>query len=333
MGSGIGPAIDLDRRLLRDLMLGRATLDRAAHLRTEPQRLDELWAHASTRVLLLDGGRLPVTDGEAPQLVLLAPADVDGDIAQTERHLLGTNTNGGAVFLARPTLAGTSDDDRDHPRPAPLGAIWVGLREVGANLDDHDAGIAVTAVALDSWHRSHPHCARCGQATEIASGGWVRRCPDDGSEHYPRTDPAVIMLVRDEYDRALLGHQAAWPEGWFSTLAGFVEPGETAEAAVRREVLEESGIHLGADPDDVVYLGSQPWPFPSSLMLGYHARAASHDIAVDGVEIGEARWFSREQLRDECAAGTLRVPSSISIARRLIERWYGEPLPESWSRP
>ena len=128
MGSGIGPAIDLDRRLLRDLMLGRATLDRAAHLRTEPQRLDELWAHASTRVLLLDGGRLPVTDGEAPQLVLLAPADVDGDIAQTERHLLGTNTNGGAVFLARPTLAGTSDDDRDHPRPAPLGAIWVGLR-------------------------------------------------------------------------------------------------------------------------------------------------------------------------------------------------------------
>ena len=331
MGPGIGPAIDLDRRLLRDLMLGRATLDRAAHLRTEPLRLDELWADPTTRVLLLDSGRLPVTDGDAPRLVLLAPADVD--VAHAERHLLGTDSDGSAVFLARPAAAGPGDDVNDASGQAPLGSVWAGLRDVGSDLDDHDAGIAVTAVALDAWHRGHPHCARCGQATEVASGGWVRRCPDDGSEHYPRTDPAVIMLVRDEHDRALLGHQAAWPEGWFSTLAGFVEPGETAEAAVRREVLEESGIHLGADPDDVVYLGSQPWPFPSSLMLGYHARAASHDIAVDGVEIGEARWFSREQLHDECAAGTLRVPSSISIARRLIERWYGEPLPASWSRP
>jgi NAD+ diphosphatase len=166
----------------------------------------------------------------------------------------------------------------------------------------------------------------------IAAGGWVRQCPADSSEHYPRTDPAVIMLVRDEFDRALLGHQSIWPDAMFSTLAGFVEPGETAEAAVRREVLEESGIVIGSDPDDVVYLGSQPWPFPSSLMLGYHARAASSDVTVDGVELSEARWFSRDELRVACTEGSVRIPPPISIARRLIERWYGEPMPSSWTR-
>lgn len=242
-----------------------------------------------------------------------------------EEHFLGLDSDGTAMFLER--LPADAEID------LPDGVGWSDLRSVGAELGDRDAGIAVTAVALDNWHTAHPCCSRCGAPTAVAAAGWVRRCEADGSEHYPRTDPAVIMLVRDADDRALLGHQSAWPDGWFSTLAGFVEPGETAEAAVRREVLEESGIALGPDPDDVVYLGSQPWPFPSSLMLGFHARAASVDVQVDGVEIGEARWFSRDELREACADGSVRVPPAISIARRLIERWFGEPLPGSWSRP
>ena len=303
-------------------MLGRSTLDRAAHVRTDPERLDALWADQASQVLLIDDGRLPVRDSERPHLTLLSPRDIEPARA-AERHLLGLGDDGRAVFMVR--LVETAD--------APAGSTWTGLREVGVALDDRDAGIAVTAVALANWHASHTHCARCGRPTVIAAGGWVRQCPDDGSEHYPRTDPAVIMLVRDEDDRALLGHQSVWQDGWFSTLAGFVEPGETAEAAVRREVLEESGIVVGSDPDDVVYLGSQPWPFPSSLMLGFHARAAAGEIMVDGVELAEARWFSRDELLAACTDGSVRIPSPISIARRLVERWYGEPLPGSWSRP
>lgn len=275
-------------------------------------------------MLITDAGRLPVIAGDPPTLALVATSAA-GEL--TGRHLLGVDSDGSAVFLARP------EPHDDGATPTPDGASWMGLRDIGAALDDRDAGIAVSAVALDNWHDAHPRCSRCGGPTVVTTGGWVRRCPADGSDHFPRTDPAVIMLVIDSDDRALLGHQAAWPDGWFSTLAGFVEPGETAEAAVRREVLEESGVVVGSDPDDVVYLGSQPWPFPSSLMLGYHALAAETAITVDGEEIGEARWFTRSELHDACAAGDVRIPSSVSIARRLIERWYGEPLPGAWSRP
>jgi len=269
-------------------------------------------------VLVLSEDRLPVVADPSPRLALLTPQESP----EGERHLLGIDADEGAVFLVRPPSR----------VPAPDGAGWHGLREVGAELDDRDSGIAVTAVALHHWHSRHPRCPVCGTPTEPHTGGWVRRCPADGTEHYPRTDPAVIMLVIDDDDRALLGRQARWEEGWFSTLAGFVEPGESAEAAVRREVHEETDVVIGDDPDDVVYLGSQPWPFPSSLMLGYHARAVSLDVRVDGIEIGAARWFSRSELHDACAEGSVRVPPPLSIARRLIERWYGEPLPGSWER-
>jgi NAD+ diphosphatase len=137
------------------------------------------------------------------------------------------------------------------------------------------------------------------------------------------------VLVRDEHDRALLGRQARWEKGWFSTLAGFVEPGESAEDAVRREVAEESGVRVG----EVVFLGSQPWPFPSSLMFGYHAWATDPSIEVDGTEIEEARWFSRDELAAACREGSVSLPPAVSIARRLIERWYGDELPGDWSRP
>lgn len=218
-----------------------------------------------------------------------------------------------------------SDVDADAvPEPLP-GLRWVALRAIGAELSDADAGLATTAVALDAWHARHPRCPRCGAPTTSTAAGWTRRCTADGSEHYPRTDPAVIMAVVDDSDRLLLGHAAAWAPHRFSTLAGFVEAGESVEHAVRREVAEETTVLVG----DVEYAGSQPWPFPASLMLGFRAHALSTDVVVDGVELTEARWFSRDELAAAVATGDLVLPSPASIAHALIEDWYGAPVPTS----
>ncbi len=291
-------------------MLARGTLARDAHLRSDADWLASAWADPSTRVIAVAEGRAAITRDDRVRLVLTPTSQVD---AAAERLFLGRDAAGTAYFAVRSDIAGESED----------------LRELGAVLDDRDAGILVTAVALDNWHRAHPCCARCGAPTAAVTGGWVRRCPVDASEHYPRTDPAVIMLIRDEADRALLGRQSRWSPGWFSTLAGFVEPGETAEAAVARETFEESGVRVG----EVAYLGSQPWPFPSSLMLGYHGWATETTLTPDGAEIDEVRWFSREEVAAACRAGDLRLPPPVSIAHRLIERWFGQPLPGDWVRP
>lgn len=304
-----------DRALLADLALARGGVDRAADRRTQPEFLKEAWSDPASRVVVVSEGTsalAPAAPGARPALALAAPGDVPAD---AEIAFLGCD-GPTSFFLARTDWS-------------PAGSTRSGLREVGALLGDRDVGLLATAVALDNWHAAHPRCSRCGAPTVIATAGWVRQCPEDGSEHYPRTDPAVIMLAVDVDDRALLGRQGRWAPGWFSTLAGFVEPGESAEAAVRRELLEEAGVVVG----EVRYLGSQPWPFPSSLMLGYHARAESTQISVDGEEIVEARWFSRDELRAACAAGEVALPPAVSIARRLIERWYGEPLPGDWARP
>jgi NAD+ diphosphatase len=207
------------------------------------------------------------------------------------------------------------------------GEEYATLREAGAFLDDREAGIAVHAIGLANWHATHPRCARCGAATEIADAGHLRRCPECEAQHFPRSDPAIIVLVLDDQDRALLGRGANWPPGRYSTLAGFVEPGESLEAAVRREVLEETGVVVG---EQIRYAGSQPWPFPSSLMLGFYARADSTTIDVDGDEIADARWFARDALQQVIDAGGVRLPGAVSISRRLIEGWYGAELPGQW---
>ncbi|OIV37191.1 NADH pyrophosphatase [Mangrovactinospora gilvigrisea] len=306
------------------LALSRSSVDRGSEHRLDEPWLAAAWSNPGTRVLVVSHGTafvLDVPDGDAPagtgthagtgaaELVLLPSfeAPQDGD-----RYFLGTDTDGVHYFaLAVDELPGRLDG---AARPA-------GLREVGGTLGDRDAGLLVHAVALENWHSNHRFCARCGQPTAPAAAGHVRRCAACGTEHYPRTDPAVIMLVTDDQDRALLGTQKHW-EGRYSTLAGFVEPGEPLEAAVAREVHEETGVHVVS----ATYVDSQPWPFPCSLMLGYMARADSTEITVDGEEIAHARWFSRDELKASVEAGEISLPGKISIARRLLEIWYGGPI-------
>lgn len=318
--------------VLDHLPLARATVDRDAATRAAPDLLDRLAADPATRVLLVHNGLVAVGDDGA--LTLLAVADVPGAPWDADHvAYLGRDEGGPYAALVLPDHLG---EERDldgvpvHEDAALVDLVgrlgFAHLRDAGDGLADRDAGLATTAVALAAWHARHPRCPRCGEPTVVVDGGWVRRCPADRSLHYPRTDPAVIMAVVDDADRVLLGHAAHWPAGRYSTLAGYVEPGEPLEAAVRREVAEETRIEVG----EVTYVGSQPWPFPASLMLGYRARVAAGagtEVGVDGVELTDARFFTRAELAAALADGTVRLPMRSSIARALIEDWYGAPLP------
>ena len=194
------------------------------------------------------------------------------------------------------------------------------LRRVADRLHERDADLAAAAVAMGFWHRSMRHCPQCGAVLEAEMAGWVLRCPEDGIEQFPRTDPAVIMAVRDGQDRLLLARNAHFPSGFHSVLAGFVEPGESLENAVAREVGEEVGITV----EEVEYVGSQPWPFPRSLMLGYRAWAPGADaLTLQDEEIAEARWFSREELAAALEAEEIQLPGAASMGRALIDDWYG----------
>jgi len=206
-----------------------------------------------------------------------------------------------------------------HPDTAWEGE-WGNLRRIGSRLGELDAGLFTQALAVANWHASHAFSPVTGAPTARVKGGWVLLDSSDGRELYPRTDMAVIVGVVDAQERLLLGSNAAWESNRFSLLAGFVEPGESLEAAVAREVFEESGVRVS----DPVYLGSQPWPFPASLMLGFMATATTSELTPDGLEILDLRWFSRDELRD--ALPTILLPGPTSIARAIIEEWYGGPL-------
>lgn len=310
------------------LPLSRSAVDRVALRRTEPDLLATTWRDPRTRVLVVADGRLPTRTREGAVVLDLHPplgGDPDGSLV-----FLGEDDDGAYLALILPDEPTGEVDIEGVARvsgweTALAGCEWAVLRDVGDLFDPRDAGLAVTAVALAAWHQGHPRCARCGARTEPDQGGWTRRCPIDGSDHYPRTDPAVIMAIVDEDERLLLGHAAQWPSNRFSTLAGFVEPGESAEAAVRREVREESGVVVG----QVAYQGSQPWPFPGSLMLAFTGRAATTDLTPDGVEVTDVRWFTRDDLARDVAARDVLLPMRSSIARALIEDWFGGPLPDS----
>jgi NAD+ diphosphatase len=302
------------------IALSRHAHNRIALHRTDEAWLDTAWADPATRVLLLDGGRLLVRDGDADDVgdggdgrsepTWVAPSEAPAGT----RVLLGEDAGTGAVRFA--VLV---DEVPDGMRAEILRAFV-------QDLDADEAALVLHAVALGEWHRAHRHCPRCGGRLEARQSGHLRVCIDCGRQQFPRTDPAVIMVVTDDEDRCLLGRQQQWPEGRYSTLAGFVEPGESLEHAVAREVEEEVGLEVG----EVSYFGNQPWPFPASLMVGFFARARTTEISVDGAEISDARWFTREQMRAEAEAGTLILPGGISISRSLVETWYGGALPGQW---
>lgn len=282
--------------------------ERLALRRRDPVWLDRAWPRG--RALPLSAAaEVPVLrDGAGVRLGWRSPEKVPDGLL---RLFLGERAS--VPYFAVTARPGAADPFAAEAAAAD-GEQWLGLRAAATDLADADAALLVTATALGTWHRQHPRCPRCGAGTEVEQAGWVRRCPADGSEHWPRIDPAVIMLVHDGADRCVLGRGRSWPAGRYSALAGFVEPGESVEAAVAREVAEEVGL----DVTDVEYRGSQPWPFPASLMFGFWARATGDDqLRVDPLELADARWFTRSQLRE----GVVRLPPRISIASEIITRW------------
>ena len=298
---------------LESLALARGTVDRVTEKRTDEEWLDAAWQDPGTRVLVVsDGQALVRADDEHVELVFVPP----GQAPAGTRFLLGEDADGTVYFGVAGELP-----------PAPEGIRVAYLREVGALLGDRDAGLLTHAVALANWHVTHTHCPVDGTPTVPAPGGHFTVCPRDGTEHFPRTDPAVIMLVTDPDDRCLLARNAAWPGRRVSILAGFVDPGESAEQAVIREVAEETGIKV----TNVRYVASQPWPMPRSLMLGFRADApAGQAISVDHMELAEAYWFSRDELLAAIKAREIALPPPVSIARHIIESWFGGPLPSTW---
>jgi NAD+ diphosphatase len=219
--------------------------------------------------------------------------------------------------------AGFFDASEQRHPALPDDHVFAELRGAMLRLSPRDAELAATAKALVQWHRSHRFCSQCGAGSAPAQGGWQRRCPACGASHFPRTDPVVIMLVT-RGNRALIGRSPGWPEGMYSCLAGFVEPGETVEAAVRREVAEETGVRIGA----VRYLASQPWPFPASLMLGCHAQALDDAIALDPAELDDALWITREEMLTVMAGAHPRIRPARrgAIAHALISAWLADRL-------
>ncbi|MDQ1538311.1 MAG: diphosphatase [Actinomycetota bacterium] len=303
--------------LLHDLSLSRGTLDPAGLRRRDPDLLLLLLKDPLTRVVEVVGGRAQVLEPDG-DCALLLRSPVEQDLSRLA-VFLGQEGDGTAyVGVVSEAQDGVHYDDHDPSATE----HWRTLREVGVLLSDRDAGMFATLLGVVNWHAAHTHCPICGAMTEPHQAGWIRRCVADGTEHYPRTDPAVIMAVTDAADRLLLARNANWPEGRLSVLAGFVEPGESLEAAVAREVLEEVGLVV----EQVHYLGSQPWPFPCSLMLGFTALAVDPTLNLDRKEIVEAVWVSREELGEMVLAGRFGVSSNVSIARRMIEQWFGGPI-------
>ena len=283
------------------LPLAVTEVDRAAHLRSDEAYLKSAWASAS--VLLFMDEKFVASSNQ----INFVPGSTLGEYQTQTDYFLGVKDK--ENFFVR-HLA--SDENTKLE--------LMTLREIGAFLSPRDIGLAVHAQGLANWHKKHPRCSQCGAATSVVLGGSVRRCLIDESEHYPRTDGAIIVLIKDEQDRVLLGRQKVWPKNRFSTFAGFVEPGESFENCVLREVREEAGVEL----TQINYLGSQPWPFPASLMIAFEAVTNTPQLAkADGDEIEEIRWFSRAEMKAAILDKSLILPLEISVARQMIKAWYG----------
>jgi NAD+ diphosphatase len=277
-------------------------LDRVDQHRASTDWVAGLWRADDAKLLKLDADSRFTTNTGGSKLRMTKPF-VEFD---SQRHRLLGLLDGSPIFSVEALTEGEVHD----------------FREVGDLLTDNERDIAATATALNQWHRAEPMCPKCGDASKVINGGFARHCLTCGHDHFPRTDPAVIVAVLDVQDRILLGRQSTWPSRRVSILAGFVEVGESLEQAIHREIGEEVDISLAG----VRYFGSQPWPFPRSLMLGFAARASSVDICVDGNEIEFADWFTRDQVRTQVASGELGLPGKSSIAYRLIDAWLNDEL-------
>ena len=277
-------------------------LDRVDHHRKSPGWVAGCWTSDDAKLLkFTDAGE--ITTNEAGTSLRMSKPFVAYD---PERHYLLGLIDGAPVFAVQAVVDGTTRT----------------LRECGSALDETQRDIAATAVALCQWHALDPHCPTCGAETVVGDGGMSRSCRACGRVTLPRTDPAVIVAIRDPDDRLLLASQARWPEDRRSVLAGFVEVGESLEQAVHREMAEEADLTLV----DLRYEGSQPWPFPRSLMVAFSARTLSADFSIDGDELVAADWYSRAELRSAIAADDLTLPPTVSIARRLIDSWLADTL-------
>lgn len=309
-------------RIAETVTFGGGGLDRAEDLRRHPELLSDMPART-----------LPLWRGK-PALRGGALALLEGHTFAEHGHPVLIGRLGEAALFARDVSAlaveGGSEEvgafrdasAQTHP-DLPAGAAFTELRQSMLTLAPLDAEIAATAKGMLEWHRTHGFCTNCGTPTEPGRAGWMRGCAGCGRMHFPRTDPVVIMLVT-RGNRVLLGRSPAWPEGFFSCLAGFMEPGETLESAVRREVREETGVRVGP----VRYLASQPWPFPGSLMLGAHGEAVSDRIEIDPEEIAEALWLDREELMEvlEGRHPRLLPAREGAIAHFLLHAWLADRL-------
>ncbi len=295
-----------------DVTFSGMALDRAPELRGDPAQLARLVGDRSSVALAASAEGVLLEQGGAE--LARSPLSTPGSSAPgtTDAILLGLE-DGRALFAV------DLEPLDPHVRSRLLeGRRIASLRDAGAILSHSDAALAAYVVALLNWHRRHPRCSVCGATTQVAEGGYSRRCPACGATHFPRTDPAVIVVVHSG-DRVLLGRRANWPEGQYSVLAGFVSPGESAEEAVKREVLEESGVTVRRP----VFVTSQPWPFPTSLMLGFEAIADGGEPGARDDELEDVGWFTKAEVRAALVGqgDRLRLPPSVSIARFLIERW------------
>lgn len=315
------------RRLPDRLPVWRSELDRDVPTRLRDDAIPHLLADPLTRVVAVHRGKTLARAGSLHLVTVgaLPPGAVHS--ADAVVYLGRTIPDRDTVPAGTPVLAVALADDAAaalaQPTTPTTGARWEGLRSLGATATRWDLDLLTQAVALINWHASHGFSPRTGEPTEVMQAGWVRRGVDPGHDIYPRIDPSVIVAVLDADDRILLGSNAMWDANRFSLLAGFVEPGESLEAAIEREVFEESGIRV----TDAHYLGSQPWPFPASLMLGFTARVDRERpsrLVPDGEEIMELRWFSRDELA--AALDEVILPGRASIARAIIELWYGGEL-------
>jgi NAD+ diphosphatase len=296
----------------------QTALDRSSELRTKAHELEKLWEsgkiiHLARQKFLTDGNRVKYL--RASDISKLATTFIPG-----LRIFLGL-LDGEAFFAYCTDVASESIENFDLPTNELLGSEFESyktLREVDGQFNEFELSLGLHAQALTNWHHAHPRCAKCGETTSPAHGGTIRICDSCGSDQFPRIDSAIIVLLRDRNDRIILGRQKIWPTGRFSCFAGFVEPGESFEQTVEREVLEEAGVGVS----EIKYLGSQPWPFPASLMISFEAVTDTPELVrPDGEEIEAIKVLSRSELEAEVASGKLLLPPEIAVARKMIDAW------------